>query len=217
VLPEVVIHNSASLDSSLTGFEVNMQLHYEIAGTFKADMHLVGSNTARTGINMFFEEIPKESAEDFKKPDKEGMLWAIPDSTGKLKGLLHVLRQSEYCKDVVMFVSQNTPKDYINYLEERDYDFHTVGKDKCDLETSLNLLYREYYAKTILTDTGSILGNILLEKRLVSRISLLIHPVIVGACSNAMFGNISNDLKLNLTRRKFFEEGYVWLVYKVLN
>jgi 2,5-diamino-6-(ribosylamino)-4(3H)-pyrimidinone 5'-phosphate reductase len=50
MLPNVILHNSISLDGSLTNFEVNMILHYEIAGRYKPDAHLIGSNTIKIGI-----------------------------------------------------------------------------------------------------------------------------------------------------------------------
>ena len=216
MLPKVIIHNSISIDCSLTNFEVNIPLHYQIASSFKADLHLVGSNTAKIGLEMFFEELPEETKVDFKKPSKEGILWAIPDSKGILNGLLHVLRQSEYCKDVLIFISRNTPKDYVEYLEKREYDYYVVGKKECDLKKVLELLYEKYGAKTILTDTGCILSNLLIMQGLVSEISLLIHPTIVGKKSYNMFSNIQKNLKLKLIKKKFLEKQYVWLVYEVM-
>ena len=50
MLPKIIIHNSISIDGSLINFEVNMVLHYKIAGSFNAEMHLVGSNTAKIGM-----------------------------------------------------------------------------------------------------------------------------------------------------------------------
>jgi 2,5-diamino-6-(ribosylamino)-4(3H)-pyrimidinone 5'-phosphate reductase len=216
MIPKIIIHNSVSLDGSLTNFEVNMPLHYQLAGRFKADMHLVGSNTAKTGVTMFLQNVPKEKKEDLKKPkDKQGIPWAIPDSKAALKGLLHVMRQSEYCKDVVIFVSENTPKDYVDYLKEREYDYFVCGKKECDLRRVLELLSKEYVAKTILTDTGSILSNLLIEQGLASQISMLVHPVIVGKKSYNMFANIDSNIKLKLVKKEFFENRYLWLVYEV--
>ncbi len=215
MLPKVIIHNSVSLDGSLVSFEVNMPLHYRIAGGFKADMHLVGSETAKAGMELFMKRIPPERAADFKKPDKEGLLWAIPDTTGKLKGRLHVLRQAEYCKDAVILVSQRTPSAYIRYLQERNYDFILIGKDKCDLKLALETLRKNYGAKTILTDTGRVLGNALLDQGLASKISLLVHPVIVGKDSTNMFGCIERRPSLRLITRTLFEKRFLWLVYEV--
>ncbi len=217
MLPKVVIHNSISLDGSLTDFDVNMPLHYQIAGSFKADMYLVGSNTAKIGIDLFMEEIPQEKEDDIKKPDKKGMLWAIPDSTGKLKGLLHIFRQSDYCKDVIIFVSETTPSNYISYLEERNYDYHVIGENKCDLKKALKCLKELYDAKIILTDTGSILSNLLLEQGLAAQISLLVHPIIVGKKSYNMFSNIITSLKLNLIKKEFLDQNHIWLLFEVKN
>ncbi len=215
MLPKVIVHNSISVDGSLINFEVNMQLHYKIAGGFNADMHLVGSNTAKIGIDLFLKEIPQETQDDLKKPNKNGILWAIPDTTGKMKGLLHVLRQSEYCLDAIVLISEKTSKEYIEYLKERNYDYYVVGKDKCNLKQSLELLNENYNAKTILTDTGSILSNLLIKDGLVSEISVLIHPEVVGKKAYNMFAYINENLKLKLTRKESFEKGYVWNLYRI--
>lgn len=202
-----------SLDGSLTNFEVNLPLHYQIAGGFGADMHLVGSTTARTGMELFLTEIPEETDSDLRKPDRGGILWAIPDSGGKLQGLLHVFRQSDYCRDVVILVSRTTPGEYIRYLEERRYDHFVVGEDKCDLKLSLELLQETYGVTTILTDTGSVLSNLLIRQGLVAEISLLVHPEIVGAQSYNMFRHLDHPLDLNLVKKESFEGGYLWLLY----
>lgn len=213
MISKVVIHNSVSLDGSLTDFDVNLPLHYQIAGSFNADMHLVGSNTAKIGIEMFLEKIPEETDADFKKPEKQGQLWAIPDTSGKLKGLLHVFRQSEYCQDVVILASQKTPEEYIQYLKERNYNYHVVGEDKCNLRQALELLNEEYKIKTILADSGAILSNLLIDQGLVSEISILIHPIIVGNKSYNMFSHIRDQLKFNLIKQELLNEEFVWLVF----
>jgi len=215
MLPKIIVHNSISIDGSLINFEVNMALHYKIAGSFNADMHLVGSNTAKMGIDLFLKEIPQETQGDCKKPKKKGILWAIPDTTGKMKGLLHILRQSEYCKDVVVLISEKTSKEYIGYLQEREYNYYVVGEDKCNLKQSLELLKEKHNAKTILTDTGSILSNLLIKQGLVSEISLLIHPVIVGKKAYNMFAHLEKNIKLELTQKKSFKKGYVWNLYQI--
>jgi 2,5-diamino-6-(ribosylamino)-4(3H)-pyrimidinone 5'-phosphate reductase len=209
------VHNSISIDGSLVDFEVNLPLHYQLAGGFHADIHLVGSNTAITGIDTFLREVPPETAADFRKPRKEGILWAIPDTTGKLHGLLHIFRQSEYCRDVIVLVSERTSNEYLQYLREREYDHHLVGIDKCNLQRTLELLNETYHAHTVLTDTGRILSNLLLERGLVSDISLLIHPVIVGDTAYKLFDTTTAKLNVELVRYETFEDAYVWTVYCV--
>jgi len=36
MIPKVIIHNSISIDGSLSSFEPNMELHYRIAGMFNS-------------------------------------------------------------------------------------------------------------------------------------------------------------------------------------
>jgi len=105
----------------------------------------------------------------------------------------------------------------MRYLEERKYDYHLDGTDHVDLRKALEFLSEKFKAKRVLTDTGRILGNLLLEQGLVDEVSLLLHPVIVGEKSYNIFGNITKNPKLILRKQEKLEKGCVWLVYKVKN
>jgi len=119
------------------------------------------------------------------------------------------------CRDVIVLVSESTPQRYLNYLDERQYDYHCVGCESVDLRQALVLLSKEYHPKTILTDTGRILGNLLMNQGFVNEISLLIHPVIVGNKSYNMFRDIEKNLSVSLLKCERLEKQYVWLVYTV--
>jgi len=216
-LPKIIMHNSISLDGSLTNFEPNMGLHYQIAGAYKPDAHVIGSNTIIKGIELYGDGVPLEEQDDFTKPirDDKLPLWVIPDTTGALKGVLHTCRRFVFCKDVIVLIAEATPETYIRYLQERNYNYHRVGKKHIDLKKSLELLSVKYNVKTILTDTGRILGNHLMNHGFVSEISLIIHPVIVGTDAYTMFAQIDKSIKLKLVKQEIFDNGYVWLVYKV--
>lgn len=216
MLPYIILHNSISLDGSLLNFDVNMELHYRIAGKYKPDAHLIGSNTIKTGIELY-GTAPPEEKKDFKKPSRDKKLpyWVIPDKKGSLQGLLHEVRRFDFCKDVVILISEQTPKEYIKYLEKRDYDIHVAGKKQIDLKKSLEILYKKYNVKVILTDTGKILGNHLINQGFVGEISLLIHPVIIGKNSYDIFRNINKNIKLKLSRYEIINTDYIWVNYKV--
>ena len=103
----------------------------------------------------------------------------------------------------------------INYLSERNYYYHVTGEKKIDIRKSLELLSKKYNTKTIVTDMGKILGNLLLNKGFVNEISLLVHPVIVGKNSYNMFGDINSNINLELIKNETLDDGFIWLVYNV--
>ena len=217
MLPNIILHNSIGLDGSLTDFDVNMELHYQIAGKFKPDAHLIGSNTIKVGIELYGNALPEEK-NDFIKPQRDKKLpyWIIIDTKGILEGLLHEVRRFEFCKDVVVLISNNTPENYIEYLKKRDFDFHIVGKDHINLKNSLEFLFNNYSIKNLLTDCGRILSNLLLNQGLVNEISLLLHPVIVGDKSYNIFNDVNKKIQLKLLKNEAFDKDHIWLAYKVI-
>jgi 2,5-diamino-6-(ribosylamino)-4(3H)-pyrimidinone 5'-phosphate reductase len=190
--PEVIMHNSVSLDGRVIGFPVDMGLHYGIVGGYGAEVYLAGSNTAKTGIFLGGPEVPVETPADFRKPDREAGLswWVVPDTRGILKGLLHVLRRFEYCRDVIILVSETTGADYIAHLDERGYDHLLCGRDRVDFGLAFGLLAERYGVKRVLVDSGPTLGGVLLEAGLVDEISLLVHPVFAGAEAPGLFDGL---------------------------
>ena len=217
MLPNIILHNSISVDGSLTDFNANMELHYQIGGKYKPDVHLIGSNTIKVGIETYGNATLEEK-DDFIKPLRNEKLpyWVIIDTKGILQNLLHEVRRFEFCKDVVVLISKNTPNEYIEYLKKRDYYFHIIGKENIILKKSLEFLFDEYKVKTILTDCGKILGNLLLNQGLVNEISLLLHPVIVGDNSYNIFNNVNKKISLKLLKNEVFDKDLIWLSYKVI-
>ena len=221
MLPKLIIHNSISLDCSITGFEANLELHYGILRSYGPDAMLVGSNTAKTGIELFCEEIPPEEESDFLKPEilpgDPRAFWLLADSRGTLKGLLHILRRSEYCKDVIVLVSEKTPAAYLDYLKERDYDTIRAGEAHVDYREALETANGRYGFKIVVSDSGSTLNSILLEQGLAEEISLLVSPVLVGKTGENLFGKLEKSgIELELVKNERMEGNYLNLLYRVL-
>jgi len=223
MFPKVIMHNTISLDGSLKGFNINMEQHYQIVGRFNADIHLIGSNTIISGLEQFFDEIPKEKESDFIKPkikkDDKRPFWAIIDSKGKSMNILHVIRQFDYCKDIILFVSEETDKKILNYLIDRNYDFYITGEKRVDIKKALQILQNKYNSKVVMTDAGGTLNSILLEKELMDEISLIISPVIVGEKTVNVFNKnmlSKNTFDLELINCERLENNNIFIHYKVI-
>ena len=220
MLPKVIVYNSVSIDGAIKDFDVDIALHYEVLGRLSAEALLVGSNTAKTGIEIFLKTIPPEKSSDFSKPtvepDDDRPLWVIPDSKGILKGLMHVHRNSGYAKDIVVLASKATPKSYIDYLKERNYDFIVAGEDHVDYRLALEELNRRFDIKTAVTDSGGILASILLDAGLVDELHLLISPQIVGKEAITLFRTLKNTIQLNFVKAETIRNSHLLLIYNVI-
>ena len=219
-IPKIIMHNSVSLDGSFTNFDVDMGLHYQIASRYQADANLIGSNTMKKGIEIYGGEIPQENEADFTKPARDPALpyWVIVDTKGINQGLLHTCRSFEFCKDVIVLISQQTSRDYIDYLSERHYDYLVCGKEHVDYEKALNILNTKYGIKTIIVDSGPTLNRLLLGRGLIDEISLLVAPVIVGIKSDKLLAHLNLEIQnvnLELLTCEDLDRGYVLLRYKV--
>jgi 2,5-diamino-6-(ribosylamino)-4(3H)-pyrimidinone 5'-phosphate reductase len=220
MLPKVVVYDSVSVDGAIKDFDVNVQMHYSLAGRFNADAFLVGSVTSKTGIETFMQTVPPEEPKDFLKPavspEDKRPLWVIVDSQGAMQGLMHVNRRSQYTKNVIVLISNNTPKPYRNYLKERSYDVIQAGENHVNLRVALEELNRQYGVKTVVTDTGGVLASALLEQKLVDEVQLLVTAEIVGANAVNLFRSLNRTLKLTLLGSEGLDEKHVLLSFKVL-
>jgi 2,5-diamino-6-(ribosylamino)-4(3H)-pyrimidinone 5'-phosphate reductase len=216
MIPKIIMHTQISLDGCIRGF-IDSGIYYRIANQFDSDMILFGSET----VFMAAEEYPPETEKAFmkpvNKPDDKRLIWIVPDSRGRLHNL-HVFRDSEYCKDIIILVSKATPETYIEYLEKRNYDFIIAGEDHVDYAEAFEVLYDKFKCRIIRTDSGGILTNVLLEQGLVDEISLVISPCLVGIKFPDAFRSLvlQERVQLKLICSEIVDENYISLLYSIL-
>ncbi len=216
MIPKVIIHNQISLDGAVSGFDVNLEQYYGLSFQFDEGFRLFGSETV---LKAPMADSP-ETELDYVKPDYDSKggapFWIIADSRGIVKNL-HLLRRSMYCKDVIVFVSETTPKEHTDYLSERDYDYIIAGADRIDFNKALEKLYSDYDCRKILTDTGGTLASHLLSIGVVTKLSLIISPVLTGIGSDNYFSTLNKDSKisLKLVSCNSLPDGCVHIIYDI--
>ncbi len=217
-LPYVILHNAVSLDGRLTGFTPDIGLYYELVSTWQEDATLVGAGT----ILAAPDEVPPEDAHAFRArkqdPADTRPLLVVPDSRGRIRSWHYLLAQP-YWRDGVALCSAATPKDYLDYLEQRHIGCIVAGREHADMRLALEELNLRYGVKTVRLDSGGTLNGVLLRAGLVDEVSLLVHPELVGNQAPLTFmsdpGGTAN-IKLKLTHCQKRRQGTVWLRYLVL-
>lgn len=221
MLPHVIIHNALSADGRMDWLNIDLELYYKIAIGFQEDATLSGSNT----ILGSDEEIPEETEEDLKPPkvdpDDKRPILVIPDSKGRVR-IWHALKRWPYWRKFVALITDSTSKEYIEYLDKRHVEHLVVGKDKVDLRAALEELNKRYGVTKVRTDSGGTLNGILLRQELVSEISILVNPSLVGGTSpKSIFRapdltSSEGVIKLKLAHVEQLKDDVVWLRYEVV-
>lgn len=196
MLPKVIVYNAVSLDGRNTGFEPDLELYYQLAQRFSEDATLVGSQTFLEAP----DEIPMEDETAFEPPqyDPEDTrpVLVVPDSRGRIR-TWHCWRSQPYWRDWIVLVSESTPQDYLDYLEERHVKVIVTGEESVDLRGALDILGRDYGVRTVRADSGGTLNGILLREGLASEVHLLIHPQLVGEKSSKSFYQVQDEIDFN--------------------
>lgn len=213
--PRVVVHASISVDGSMTGFEADLAAHGAAAAAIPAQARLIGSITMssgldREGIAPRYERWSAAARED----DPSLPYWVVVDSTGRLHGRLQPIRDFPLVRDVLLLVSHATPDSYLQHLADHRYRYLMAGGSRVDLPTALAALRTGYGVETILVDSGPTLLSVLLGQRLVDEVSLLVHPVLVGAAGQPLFA-AAPDTALTLHRSSTDAAGRLLLRYRV--
>lgn len=213
--PKVIMHTQISLDGCVRGF-IDTGVYYVVANRFGADMVLFGSETVYRAAEQYPPETEKAFVKPVDNPDDKRLMCVVPDSRGRLRNL-HVFRDSEYIKDFIVLVSESTPKSYLEYLGERNYDYIIAGNNHVDYAKALEILYDKYGCRVIRTDSGGILTNILIEQGLVDEISLVISPCLVGTGEPHAFRSLSllDRMPLELISCETLDD-HLSVIYRVI-
>lgn len=216
----VVVHNSVSADGATTGFLPHLGQHYAVASSLQTDARLVGSVTMLTGLDHDSAPPAPDPGPDLDRPPtgrEDQPWWFLVDSTGMLAGRLHELRPFPGLRDIVVLVSHSTPREYLDYLTEREYRFFVAGDDHVMIGEALPWVRSEFGVTRILVDSGPILTHIMLDHELVDELSLLVHPVVVGDAGRRILEGSETKHRLELTVSTPLAYGVVHLHYRVVD
>jgi 2,5-diamino-6-(ribosylamino)-4(3H)-pyrimidinone 5'-phosphate reductase len=225
MLPHVVIHNAVSADGRLDWFTPDAGKFYELVAYWKEDATLAGTDTL---LKAYPEErVTPEDKEAFEhikpKPDDTRPLLVVPDSRGRIRHILHMLRHEPYWRDILILVAEHTPKSYLDFLQKRNVRFFSAGDENIDYRAALEELNSRDAVKVIRVDSGGTLNGVLLRSGLVNEVSILIHPYLVGGTSPKSIYQASDLIAANgVTRLKLISleqpsDDYIWIRYEVLN
>jgi len=189
--PWVIAQTEISLDGAIEGFELHMGTYYRIAAGLGADAELMGSGTMLAAQTEDRPETPALCRKPAERTDDSRHIWFVPDSQGRIRNL-HLFRNTEWCRDLVMLISETTPASYREYLEERHYDYIVAGRDRVDFSVALREIKRRYGVNVLRVDSGGDLVVAMLKAGLLDEISLLLAPVLAGADPRRMFRSLDS-------------------------
>lgn len=192
----VVVHVAVSLDGASTGFEPDIGRYYELAHTFREDVTLAGSDTILAQEETL-------AAAPRPGPVAHGPLLAVVDGRGRVRQWA-ALRECGHWRDVVALTCADTPA----YADGPSTV--VAGGTRVDLRAAL----RELGGGTVRVDSGGGLTGALLARGLVTEVSLLVHPLIVGAAGRRWYGAAS-PTNLTLAAAERQPGGLLWLRYSV--
>lgn len=226
MLPHVVVHNEMSLDARMDGLDVDMGRFYTLAGTWHEDCTLVGSETLLAGmpeLGDLDQAVALERGDAAEHhgggTSPEAPLLAAVDSRGRLPGLAQ-LREQPYWRDVVALCSEVTPQAHLGLLESFGVARIVTGGERVDLRQALERLGEEHGVKTVRVDAGGALVGALLRGGLVSEVSVVVEPRLVGGESHrwlvrAPDASPADVVTLSLREVERFDDGALWLRYDV--
>lgn len=182
-------------DACLSG-KVTAKMHYA------KDDKFVAINKSIVGKETFYKAVESNKYS------------IVVDTLGTLTWLNNTIDD----EPLIILLSENTTIEYLNYLKELNISYIVVGKQKIDLEKSLEYLAKYFDIRKLGIVGGGNINGAFLDAGLIDEISLLIGPGIDGRKGmTSLFDGINQDRKpfrLKLKNLKRYDNGVVWLSYK---
>jgi len=222
--PFVFINVAMTVDGKIDTFERRGAAISSKRDKERVDRLRAGSDAVMVGGNTLLNENPKLTVKSAElraervtrglspNPVKVGIVSNAdiqPDSAFLTAGPSRL----------VIFTTQKTSKNKIDFLRERDVEVYVHNSDRVDLQNALHTL-REIGIQRLMVEGGATLNFELLRLGLVDEVTAYIAPVIFGGGSAptlaAGLGLVrSQALPLKLVDAEVWEDGGVLLKYKI--
>lgn len=219
--PYVIVHMMASIDGRID-CDMTAQLggndeYYSTLDALNAPTRLSGRVTAQTemanGSHAGGDKSPL-GHEAFKKNTTATSYNIVTDSHGGLQWG----NDSNSSFPHLILTSQDVAKGYLDYLDQQGISWIATGKDHVDLKRALDILGDEFGVKCLAVVGGGRINGGFLDAGVVDEISLVLGPGVDGRTGQpSVFDGLTSGrpVPLNLQSVKSYDDGAVWLRYKV--
>ncbi len=220
MLPRIILHTEMSVDGRIDWFTPDIGQFYELASRWEEDATLAGNSTIFNPDNELTEDDEELLSPPERSPDDRRPLLVVPDSRGRVRNW-NTLRESPYWRDMIALCSNSTPDSYLDYLRKRYIEYIIAGDDHVDLRLALEKINDRYGVKIVRVDSGGTLNGVLLRAGLVSEISVLIDPCMVGGTTQRSVFRApdltSSDgvIQLRLIDIEKLPNDVIWVRYEV--
>lgn len=221
--PYIICHMMAAIDGRIDcGMTEKMQgvkEYYSTLAALKATAFVSGKVTAELEMALPGSYHAKNMEalwqEGFSKKVQAAEYNVVVDTMGSLLWSEHKGRESA----LIVITSEKVSKEYLTYLDSRNISWIACGKEKIDLARASAILHDEFGVERMAIVGGGHINAGFLDAGLLDEVSVLLAPGIDGRGGMAaMFDGLPMDrepYQLKLESVKPFDDGAVWLRYKV--
>jgi riboflavin biosynthesis pyrimidine reductase len=120
---------------------------------------------------------------------------------------------------IITVVTHTTPKEYLNYIQEKDISYIFAGENEVDFELVFQKLKQNFQIDTLALEGGGLLNGSVMAADLIDEISLLLTPLVLNRTSAPVVFERKGDEELDVKKYtllevKKMENDAVWLRYK---
>ena len=221
--PYIICHMMALVDGrvdcAMTAKLDGVKEYYETLASYEAEATLSGRVTAE--LELAFSG--KFIANDKTTVDQEIVSKKVDSKNYEIvvdtKGTLLWDDDKNYDEDHIIITSERVTKEYLAYLDQKDISYIVCGKDKIDFKKAMTILSETFNVDKLCIVGGPNINGGLLKEGLIDEVSILIGPGIDARRGElGIFDGLDKDAevtKLKLIDVKAYEDGAVWLRYKV--
>ena len=208
------------IDCAMTGQLKGVDEYYKTLDELDTPSRLSGRVTAELELALKGKFNPKNNEpigkESFSKKKESKDHEIIVDT----KGTLLWDDDSKYDRHHLIITSEKVTKEYLEYLDSKKISWISCGKDKINIEKSMEILSKEFNVKRLAVVGGPLINSSFLDAGLLDEISILIGVGIDGRKGMpGVFDGFTMDhpitTKLKFKEVKSFDDGAVWIRYTV--
>jgi 2,5-diamino-6-(ribosylamino)-4(3H)-pyrimidinone 5'-phosphate reductase len=220
IRPYIISHMMSSVDGridcGMTEKLPGVEEYYAALDSLSAPVRISGRVTA--GMEMAEGKYERSGSsspygkEGWSKNCESSGCDVIIDTKG-------TLRWGESERPLIIVMSEDADKEYLEYLDERNISWIVTGKGKVDLPRAMEILHDAFGVERAAVVGGGRINAAFLSAGLLDEVSILIGSGIDGREGEPSvfdgLGKESHVVPLTLRSVQSFESGAVWIRYGV--